>query len=98
ERNFSIRYFVVLPLSSKQLLLANDIKFPTLAFVHRPTFNYISLCAFPYTFYRIIEMVLGKEYKKIQMKAKRNLLEQEIYIVSQCKKYQKIILENCSTF
>src|SRR4051794_29121224 len=82
--------FCCLPLSSK---LAN-----TLVFIRRPTFNYISLCAFPYNFHtdRIIEMVLGKEYNKVQMKAKRNLLEQEIYklFVSQCKNIRELYWKN----
>ncbi|RGB23230.1 hypothetical protein C1646_774821 [Rhizophagus diaphanus] len=74
-----------LPLSSKQLLLVNDIKLSSKIFLNTPTFNYISFCKFPENevIRKIIEMVLGD----LRRYYKRNILEQEIYklFVSQCK-------------
>ncbi|CAG8648864.1 9111_t:CDS:2 [Rhizophagus irregularis] len=74
-----------LPLSSKQLLLVNDIKLSSKILLNTPTFNYISFCKFPENevIRKIIEMVLGD----LTRYYKRNILEQEIYklFVSQCK-------------
>src|SRR6266498_3422913 len=46
ERKLFNTILSLFPLSSK-LLIAYGIKFPIPIFIHRPLFNYISLCQFP---------------------------------------------------